>query len=108
MLKDSLVSQQTYDETFANIKGASSKCRSSRIRRRQNGRGLNNKPWRLVKRPGWALCMKSKAAGGNATLNMSIETIIKHGELALPGYTLFNGYITNSTYFRFTVPKTIE
>jgi HlyD family secretion protein len=34
------------------------------------------------------------------------ETItLNIGELALPGYTLFNGYITNSTYFRFTVPE---
>jgi len=37
---------------------------------------------------------------------MSIETItLNLGELALPGYTLFNGFIKNSTYFRFTIAE---
>jgi HlyD family secretion protein len=41
-----------------------------------------------------------------APQDMSIETItLNLGELALPGYTLFNGYISNSTYFRFTVQE---
>ena len=36
--------------------------------------------------------------------DMSIETITLHqGELALAGYALFNGYLTNTTFFRFTV-----
>jgi len=35
---------------------------------------------------------------------MSIETItLRKGELATPGYTLFNGYELSSLYFRFTV-----
>ena len=37
---------------------------------------------------------------------MSIETIsLKEGELLTPGYALFNGYITNSLFFRFTIPE---
>jgi len=39
-----------------------------------------------------------------APVNMSIETItLRKGELATPGYTLFNGYELSSLYFRFTV-----
>src|SRR5690606_22108801 len=38
--------------------------------------------------------------------DMSIENItLSVGELALPGYTLFTGYLNSSTYFRFTIPE---
>ena len=41
-----------------------------------------------------------------ATNDMEIETIsLNVGELATAGYALFNGYIPNSTYFRFTIPE---
>ena len=39
-----------------------------------------------------------------ATNVMQVETItLQEGELATAGYTLFNGYIPNSTYFRMTI-----
>lgn len=39
-----------------------------------------------------------------ATNTMEIETITLHeGELATAGFSLFNGYIPNSTYFRLTI-----
>jgi HlyD family secretion protein len=41
-----------------------------------------------------------------APANMSIETIsLEEGELLTPGYSLFNGYIKNSVFFRFTIPE---
>jgi len=41
-----------------------------------------------------------------ATNEMTIETIsLRAGELAIAGYPLFNGYMTNSTWFRFTIPE---
>src|SRR5699024_254023 len=41
-----------------------------------------------------------------APQDMSIENItLSVGELALPGYTLFTGYLNSSTYFRFTLPE---
>jgi HlyD family secretion protein len=41
-----------------------------------------------------------------ATNRISIETItLRVGELAVAGYPVFNGYQTNSTWFRFTVPE---
>jgi HlyD family secretion protein len=37
---------------------------------------------------------------------MALETITLHvGELASAGYPVFNGYIPNSTWFRFTIPE---
>ncbi|PID68348.1 MAG: biotin attachment protein [Flavobacteriia bacterium] len=42
-----------------------------------------------------------------APADMSIETItLKKGELATPGYTLFNGYELHSVFFRFTINET--
>lgn len=41
-----------------------------------------------------------------APANMSVETVtLEEGELLTPGYTLFNGYKTDSMYFRFTIPE---
>jgi len=41
-----------------------------------------------------------------ATNQTTIETItLRVGELAVAGYPVFNGYETNSTWFRFTVPE---
>jgi len=41
-----------------------------------------------------------------APQDMSIENItLSVGELALPGYTLFTGYLNRTTYFRFTLPE---
>jgi HlyD family secretion protein len=41
-----------------------------------------------------------------APADMVIESItLKKGELALPGYTLFNGYQLAGTCFRFTIPE---
>src|SRR5690606_6098392 len=41
-----------------------------------------------------------------APQDMSVETInLNIGELATAGYAIINGYINNTTYFRFTVPE---
>jgi HlyD family secretion protein len=41
-----------------------------------------------------------------ATNQVTIETIsLRTGELAVAGHPIFNGYQTNSTWFRFTVPE---
>ncbi|MBK8951444.1 MAG: HlyD family efflux transporter periplasmic adaptor subunit [Chitinophagaceae bacterium] len=41
-----------------------------------------------------------------APANIVIESItLKEGELALPGYSLFNGEATGSTFFRFTISE---
>lgn len=41
-----------------------------------------------------------------ATNDMQVETIsLRVGELATAGFPLFNGYLPNTTYFRFTIPE---
>src|SRR5690606_12373518 len=41
-----------------------------------------------------------------APQDMSIDNItLSVGELALPGYTLFTGYLSSTTFFRFTFPE---
>lgn len=113
MLKDSLVSQQTYDETFAKYQGALAQYNAVQAELNDAKKGARKEQQTM------ALGQQNRALGALqevesadkeryviAPQDMSIETItLNLGELALPGYTLFNGYISNSTYFRFTVPE---
>jgi HlyD family secretion protein len=113
MLKDSLVSQQTYDETFAKYQGAQAQYQAVQAELDEAKRGGR------IEQQNMALGQQDRAIGALqevetadkeryiiAPQDMSIETItLNPGELALAGYTLFNGYITESLYFRFTVPE---
>jgi HlyD family secretion protein len=113
MLKDSLISQQTYDETFAKYQGAQAQYNAVIAELDDAKKGAR------IEQQTMALGQQDRAMGALqevetadqeryivAPQNMSIETItLAVGELALPGYTLFNGYLSNSTYFRFTIPE---
>lgn len=113
MIKDSLVSQQTYDEAFAKYEGAQAQYNAVVAELDEAKKGGR------IEQQTMALGQKDRAYGALqevetadkerfviAPQDMSIETItLNIGELALPGYTLFNGYISNSTYFRFTIPE---
>ncbi len=113
MLKDSLISQQTYDETFAKYQGAQAQYNAVIAELDDAKKGAR------IEQQTIALGQQDRALGALqevetadkeryivAPQDMSIETItLTIGELALPGYTLFNGYIANSTYFRFTIPE---
>ncbi|AYN05018.1 HlyD family secretion protein [Flavobacterium sp. 140616W15] len=113
MLKDSLISQQTYDETFAKYQGAQAQYNAVIAELDDAKKGAR------IEQQTMALGQQDRALGALqevetadkeryivAPQDMSIETItLTIGELALPGYTLFNGYIANSTYFRFTIPE---
>jgi len=113
MLKDSLISQQTYDETFAKYQGALAQYNAVAAELDDAKKGAR------IEQQTMALGQQDRALGALqevetankeryiiAPQNMSIETItLNLGELALPGYTLFNGYIDNSIYFRFTIPE---
>jgi HlyD family secretion protein len=113
MLKDSLVSQQTYDEAFAKYEGAQAQYnavvaelddakKGGRIEQQNMALGQQDRAFGALQEVETA----DKERYVIAPQDMSIETItLNLGELALPGYTLFNGYISNSTYFRFTVPE---
>jgi HlyD family secretion protein len=113
MLKDSLVSQQTFDEAFAKYEGAQAQYnavvaeldeakKGGRIEQQTMALGQQDRAYGALQEVETA----DKERYVIAPQDMSIETItLNLGELALPGYTLFNGYITNGTYFRFTIPE---
>ena len=113
LVKDSLVPQQTYDETFAKYQGAKSQLMAVNAEIEGVKHGVR------IEQQTMALGQKERAQGALkevevaekelyviAPQDMSIETrTLQVGELALPGYTLFSGYLSNSTYFRFSIPE---
>ncbi|MDA3614610.1 HlyD family secretion protein [Polluticaenibacter yanchengensis] len=113
MLKDSLVSQQVYDEAFAKYQGAQSQFLAvqAEIADVRNGARVEQQKMALgqQERALGALQEVSVASGERYILapqDMIIESItLKEGELALPGYTLVSGTIEESTFFRFTIPE---
>ena len=113
MVKDSLIPQQQYDEVFAKYQGAQAQLTAvnAEIADVQNGVRMEQQVMALgqqdrAKGALMEVTTTEKERYIIAPQDMTIETItLKTGELALPGYTLFNGTLDNSTYFRFTVPE---
>lgn len=113
LVKDSLVSQQSYDEAFAKHQGAKSQLDAvnSEIEGVKNGVRIEQQNMALGQKERALGSLKEVEVAENeryiiAPQNMTIETCtLQVGELALSGYTLFNGYLSNSTYFRFSVPE---
>ena len=113
MLKDSLVSQQMYDEAFAKYQGAQSQYLAIQAEISDVKYGAR------IEQQKMALGQQERALGALqevsvadseryilAPQDMTVESItLKAGELALPGYTLISGTISESTYFRFTIPE---
>lgn len=113
MHKDSLVSDQKYDEVSMKLQGAKSQYEGVLAKYNEVKTGVRNEKIRM------AMGTYEQAKGALQEANvayderyiiapqkMTIETItLKKGELALPGYGLITGYDLNSTYFRFTVTE---
>ena len=113
LLQDSLVSQQKYDEVYAKYQGARNQYLAAQAEIADVNHGAR------IEQQKMALGQKERALGAVSEVNvaskeryiiapqdMSIETInLKVGELALAGYSLASGYITEGTYFRVTVPE---
>lgn len=111
LLQDSLVSQQKYDEVYAKYQGARNQYLAAQAEIADVNHGAR------IEQQKMALGQKERALGAVSEVNvaskeryiiapqdMSIETInLKVGELALAGYSLASGYITEGTYFRVTV-----
>lgn len=113
MLKDSLISQQKYDEVFAKYSGAKAQLEAvnaeiddvkNGVRKEQQGmaEGQQNRALGVLKEVNTAEQEKYIIAPSDMTIDL---ITLKTGELALPGYTLFKGTLPKSTYFRFTVPE---
>lgn len=113
LLQDSLVSQQKYDEVYAKYQGAKNQYLAAQAEVADVTNGAR------IEQQKMALGQKERALGAVSEVNvsanekyiiapqdMSIETInLKVGELALAGYSLASGYITDATYFRVTIPE---
>ncbi len=113
MIKDSLVSQQTYDEAFTKYQGAQAQLLAveAEIADVQHGVRIEQQTMALGQKERAYGALKEVQSAENdryivAPQDMSIENIsLKVGELALPGYALFSGYLAQSIYFRFTLPE---
>ena len=113
MYKDSLLSPQNYDEAFAKLQGAKAQYEAvnaelrdveigTRLEKIEMAIGQENQARGVLQEANVAYSERYIIA----TNDMEIETIsLNVGELATAGYALFNGYIPNSTYFRFTIPE---
>lgn len=113
MFNDSLMSPQAYDEVFAKYQGA--KAQYDAVIAELNDVERGTRYEKLEMAVGQAAQAEGVLREANvayseryviATSDMEIETITLHkGELATAGFALFNGYIPESTYFRFTIPE---
>ena len=113
MYQDSLVSQQQFDEVKMKLNMAVAKVNALEAKRDEIKKGAR------VEQIAQAQGQLDRAVGAKeevmsasdeqyliAPADMSVETIsLEEGELLTPGFTMFNGYKTNSLYFRFTIPE---
>jgi HlyD family secretion protein len=115
MFDDSLITAQQFDEVQMKFQSAKSQLNALNAKQVEVVKGTRPENVRItagqVVRANAAKAEAEIASGEKyiiAPADMLIETIsLTLGELALPGYTLVNGYKTNSLYFRFTVAESI-
>src|SRR5690606_361865 len=108
-----LVPQQQYDETYAKYQGAKNQylAAQAEIEEARNGARYEQQVMALgQKERALGAVSEVKIAAREKYLiapqDMSVETVnLNVGELATAGYAVINGYINNTTYFRFTVPE---
>lgn len=113
MYKDSLVSQQQFDEVKMKLAMAKAQVDALEAKRSEVRKGARVEQIEQAKgQLDRALGAKEEVASASsekyiiAPADMSIETIsLEEGELLTPGYSLFNGYKKSSVYFRFTIPE---
>lgn len=113
MYRDSLLSPQNYDETFAKYQGAKAQLDAAnaelhdvqigtRYEKIEMAEGQANQAMGALQEANVAYSERYVIA----TNDMEIETVsLNKGELATAGFALFSGYIPDTTYFRFTVPE---
>ncbi|WP_413531837.1 HlyD family secretion protein [Empedobacter brevis] len=113
MLRDSLVPQQSYDEVYAKYQGAKNQYLAAKAELADAENGAR------IEQQHMALGQKERALGAlqevdvaeaeryvKAPQDMTVETInLKVGELALAGYSIANGILEETTFFRFTIPE---
>lgn len=113
MYKDSLVSQQQFDEVKMKLAMAKAQVDAVEAKQQEVVKGARSEQISQAKgQLDRALGAKEEVTVASnekyliAPADMTIETIsLKEGELLTPGYTMFNGYKRSSVYFRFTIPE---
>lgn len=113
MYKDSLVTQQQFDEVKMKLNMAKAQVAALTGKRDEVRKGAREEQIEQAKgQLDRAKGAREEVVSASleqyviAPADMSLETIsVDEGELATPGFTLFNGYKTNSLYFRFTIPE---
>lgn len=113
MYRDSLISQQKFDEIKMKYETAKGQVTALKAKRDEVVKGVRAE--RIEQAKGQLnqaqgakeeVLVASKEKYLIAPTNMSIETIsLNEGELVTPGYTIINGYRKNDVYFRFTVTE---
>lgn len=113
MYTDSLVTQQQFDEMKMKLNMAKAQVSGLEAKRDEVKKGVRTEQIEQAKgQLNRAIGAKEEVISASkeqyliAPADMSIETIsLEEGELLTPGYSLFNGYKSNSVYFRFTIPE---
>jgi HlyD family secretion protein len=113
MFADSLMSPQAHDEAFAKYQSAKAQLDavSAELNEAETGTRYETKIATLGQQEQAGGVLKEIEVAYSerfiiATNFMTVETIaVREGELAAAGYPVFNGYIPNSTWFRFTIPE---
>lgn len=113
MYQDSLVPAQQFDEVQSKYKAAQAQVQALQAKKLEVVKGT--RPETITAARGQverALGAKNEVLQADkerfiiAPADMTIESItLKNGELATPGYPIFNGYQTSTTYFRFTISE---
>lgn len=113
MFADSMMTPQAFDEATAKFNGAKAQLtavnaeydeaeKGVRPETRMAAQGQAEQALGVLQEVNVALSEQYLIA----TNDMQVETIsLRVGELATAGYPLFNGYLPNTTYFRFTIPE---
>ncbi|WP_342332338.1 biotin/lipoyl-binding protein [Pedobacter sp. FW305-3-2-15-E-R2A2] len=113
MFADSMMTPQAFDEATAKYNGAKAQLTAVNAEYNEAEKGV--RPETQTATQGQAeqalgVLQEVQVALSEryiiATNDMQVETIsLRVGELATAGYPLFNGYLPQTTYFRFTIPE---
>ncbi|MGK7397741.1 MAG: HlyD family secretion protein [Candidatus Cyclobacteriaceae bacterium M3_2C_046] len=111
MYQDSLISSQKYDEILTKYMSAKAQLEAAKAKRNDVEGGLRSEKIEMARgdmiRAEGALKETEAALKEKylvAPSQMQVETIaLQPGELALPGYNIFVGYLPGSAFFRFTI-----
>ena len=111
MFQDSLIPAQQFDEVQSKYKAALAQVHALQAKKLEVVKGTRPETITTARaQVERALGAKNEVLQAEkerfiiAPADMTIESIaLKNGELATPGYTIFYGYQTNTTFFRFTI-----